>query len=131
MRKFKAKILLLVLGFSLFPWQFICLAHPLGHDHHDKDEISPCEISKKIMQQPGEHLLPPMECEHISTYTDNFNQTDTEKITPSLQIIATTVVIFNLVNFENPPQIFLLPPEPCCRSATLLSDSPLRAPPLV
>jgi len=82
-------------------------------------------------QQPGEHLLPPMDCKHISEPTDDYNQTQVERILPTIQMIAVAAVIFDLVSFETTKQPFLLPPDPKCRSATLLSDSPLRAPPLI
>jgi len=84
-----------------------------------------------VLQQPGEHLLPPMDCEHISDATDDYSQTQTERIVPTIQLIAVAAVVFDLVRFEITEQPFSIPPEPHCRSATLLSNSPLRGPPLV
>jgi len=84
-----------------------------------------------VAQQPGEHLLPPMDCEHISDATGDYNQTQVERTVPTVQLIAVAAVVFDLVSFEITEQPFLLPPDPNCRSATLLSDSPLRGPPLV
>lgn len=119
------------MGMIIIPWQLMCIAHPFGRDHKEHDGPSPCEIHRIIAQQPGEHLLPPMDCDHISDTTDNYNQAQVERIVPTIQLIAVIAVVFNLVNFEITEQPFLLPPNPNCRSATLLSDSPLRAPPLV
>ncbi len=109
----------------------MCVAHPFGHDHHKHDGPSPCELRRITLQQPGEHLLPPMDCDHISDATDDYNQTQTGQIVPTIQMVAVASVLFNFVSFEITEQPFLIPPEPNCRSATLLSDSPLRAPPLV
>jgi len=116
---------------TILPWQLVCVAHPFGHDHHEHEGPSTCELHRMAAQQPGEHLLPPMECEHISDATDEYNQTQVERIVPSIQMVAVAAVIFDLVSLETTEQPFLLPPDPKCRSATLLSDSPLRAPPLV
>jgi hypothetical protein len=82
-------------------------------------------------QEPGQHLLPPMECKHISDAIDDYNQTPVEKVVPTIQMVAVAAVLFDLVSFEIPEQPFQLPPDPNCRSATLHSDSPLRGPPLV
>ncbi|MEX0981901.1 MAG: hypothetical protein WD577_05020 [Bacteroidales bacterium] len=133
MARIKSILLLIIMGIILFPWQMICLAHPFGHahHHHHHEGPSPCEIRRIVLQQPGEHLLPPMECEHISDATDDYNQTQVERIVPTVQLIAVAAVVFDLVGFEITEQPFLLPIDPKCRSATLLSDSPLRGPPLV
>jgi hypothetical protein len=83
------------------------------------------------LQQPGENLMPLMDCDHISSATDNYSQTEVESIVPSQQLIAVVPVLFNLVSFELKELPFLIPPAPNCRSASLFSDSPLRGPPLV
>lgn len=131
MRQLKSILLLFVLGLTLVPWQSICTTHPFGHDHHGHDGPSTCELHAMVAQQPGEHLLPPMDCTHISDATDEYNQTQVERIVPTIQQVAVAAVLFDLVSFEITEQPFLLPPEPKCRSATLLSDSPLRAPPFI
>ncbi len=115
----------------MFPWQLICITHPFGHDHHEHDGPSPCEIRRMVAHEPGEHLLPPMDCDHISDATDDFNRTQVEKIVPTIKLVAVAAVLSDFVSFEITEQPLLIPPEPHCRSATLLSDSPLRAPPLV
>ena len=119
------------MGMTILPWQMVCKTHPLGHQHKDGDKPSLCEIHKKAAQEPGQHLLPPMECEHISDAIDDYDQTPVEKVVPTIQMVAVAAILFDLVSFEIPEQPFQLPPDPNCRSATLLSDSPLRAPPLV
>lgn len=109
----------------------MCVAHPFGHDHHEHDGPSPCEMRRIIVQLPGEHLLPPMDCEHISDATDDYNKTQAERAVPTIELNAVFALFSNLVIFEIREQQFLNPPDPNCRSATLLSDSPLRAPPIV
>lgn len=132
MQRFRAILLLLIIGITLIPWQSICMAHPLGHDHHEHEGPSPCELrAKAIAESDGPILLPPMDCEHISDAMDDYNQTQVKRIAPTIQMIAVAAVIFDLVHFEITERPFLLPPEPNCRSAILLSDSPLREPPLV
>ncbi len=109
----------------------MCMAHPLGHDHKKHDGPSLCEMHRMAAQLPGEHLLAAMDCEHISDATDDFHQAQLNKVAPTIQFVALTVSIFDLLSCAstNPPFIDL--PEQNCRSATLLSDLPLRAPPLV
>lgn len=123
--------LLLILGMTLLPWQSICIAHPFGHEHHHHDGPSPCELRRIALQQPGENLLPQMDCDHISKATDDYSQTQLEIVTPSLPLVAVVPVVFDLVIFEIKEQPFLIPPTPHCRSASLFSDIPLRGPPLV
>ena len=121
------------MGITLFPWQMVCSSHPFGHEHHHhvEGEPSTCELHRIYANADGQHILPPMECEHISSQIDDFNKTQTEKGVPAIQMAAIVAVVFNLVTFDNQQQTFLIPPEPNCRSATLFSGSPLRAPPLV
>ncbi len=131
MRKFKSILLLIIMGIILFPWQMICLAHPFGHEHHHHNDPSPCELHRIAAQQGGEHFLPPMECGHILSQIDDFQQPQVEKIAPTVQLFAILAIVFELVKLDNHEQSFLFPPDPQCRSATLFSDNPLRGPPLV
>lgn len=125
-------MLLFIIGMTILPWQLMCIAHPFGHDHHAHEGPSPCELrAKAIAESDGPIILSPMDCEHVLDATDDYNQTQVEKIVPTVQMVAVAAVLFDLVSFEIKEQPFLSPPEPYCRSATLLSDSPLRAPPLV
>lgn len=117
---------------TILPWQLMCIAHPFGHDHHAHEGPSPCELrAKAIAESDGPIILPPMDCEHISEATDDYSQTQTERIVPIIQLVAFTAVVFDLVSFGIKEEPFLSPPEAYCRSATLLSDSPFRGPPLV
>jgi len=120
------------MGITLFPWQMVCSSHPFGHEHHHhvEGEPSTCELHRIYANADGQHILPPMECEHISSQIDDFNQTQREIIATN-QMVAIVSVVFDLVSSDNQQEPFLIPPEPNCRSATLLSDSHLRAPPLV
>jgi len=116
---------------TILPWQAMCIAHPFGHNHHDHAGLSPCEVYRMITQQEGEHLLPPMECEHTAKAIDDYSQTQNEKIIPIIPQVALVAIVFERISFEIIEQPFLIPPDQKCRSATLLSDFPLRAPPLV
>jgi len=131
MQKLKSILLLIILGITILPWQMVCAEHPFGEHHQEHDGPSPCELRRIALQKPGEHLLPPMECENITSLVADYNSTEVNKIVPTVQIVAILAVVFDLVVFEHQEQPFLTPPDPNCRSATLLSDSPLRAPPLV
>ncbi len=131
LQRFKSILLLFIMGMTILPWQLMCIAHPFGHDHHEHDGPSTCDLHLMAAQLPGEHLLPPMDCAHFSDATDDYNQTQVERIVPTIQLAAVIAVLFDSFGFEITQQHFLLPPDPNCRSATLLSDSPLRAPPLV
>lgn len=118
------------MGISLFPWQLICVAHPSGHDHHKHDGPSTCDLHRIYAGAEGEYLLPPMDCEHISPAVDDYNRAQVEKTAPPLQLVAFAAILLDLVKLERPEKPFLIPPDPKPRSATLLSDIPLRAPPL-
>ncbi|MBK8517137.1 MAG: hypothetical protein IPL55_12915 [Saprospiraceae bacterium] len=131
MQQIKSILLLFIMGIILFPWQMICLAHPLGHEHHHHDGPSPCELHRIAAQQGGQHILPPMECNHILSAIDDLQQPQVEKIVPTFHTLIVFAVLFDFVNFDNKEQPFLFPPDPQCRSATLISDNPLRGPPLV
>jgi len=132
MKPFKAILLLFILGTTLVPWQLLCTTHLFGHHHHhEHDGPSPCELHRIAAQQAGEDLLPPMECAHISDATYDYNEVRAERTASPLQWVAVAVVFVDAAGFQPAAPPFLKPPDPRCRSATLLSDSPLRAPPLV
>jgi len=115
----------------MLPWQVICTAHVFDSNHHNHEGPSSCELHRIAAQQEGQHILPPMDCEHVSSAIDGYTQPQVEKIVPTVQMVAMAVVLFDLVKFDIQEQSVFLPPIPNCRSATLLSDSPLRGPPLV
>ncbi len=130
MQKIKHIVLLIILGITLFPWQMVCIAHPLGHTHHKHDEPSPCEIRR---QYKGEESVfwSPMECNHLLSQTDVFEQPEIEKIKPAIKAISIFTVLFDSIIREKNKHPFLLTPDPKCRSATRLTDSPFRGPPTV
>jgi hypothetical protein len=115
------------MGIALFPYQLVCTAQPFGHNSYGKNNPSTCEI----MQQPTERLLPSMVCEHISDATDDYSQNKVERVARTAQLVTISVAVSHLANYEIPEQVFLIPSDPKCRMATLLSDSPFRAPPFV
>lgn len=130
MRKFKSILFLFILGIILFPWQMICTAHIFGHSHHKQDVPSLCELRRQYKGE-GAVFWPPMDCRKNFSTVSDFQEPQNEKIVPTIQMLAIVAILFDVVTLDNQEQLFLLPPAPNCRSATLLSDSPLRAPPLV
>lgn len=113
-----------------FPWQTICIAHPFGHVHHDHDGPSPCELRKQYKGKDAA-LFPPMHCHNFSADTDNYQAPDKFQIQPIYQTLAIVAVLFEFIKITSPEQPYLFPPDPNCRSATIISDNTLRGPPLV
>lgn len=75
--------------------------------------------------------MPPMECEHILSQLDDFQQPQVVKAKPTIQTFAIASVLLDLVwilQYEKP---YLFPPDAKCRSAPILSSHTLRGPPLV
>lgn len=113
----------------LFPWKLICIAHPLGHKHHhEPGKPSPCELRKMYK---GTAYWPPMDCHRISADTDNYQAPQKYDVKPTYQTIAIAAVLFEFVKITYTEQPNLFPPEPKCRSATIISVHTLRGPPLV
>jgi len=133
MRRLKALLLLSILCFTIFPWQVVCAAHPMGHEHHAGNEPSVCDLHRAVSGASGEHLLPPMECNHFDSSVDEYQSGQTLKSAVNPQVIIVLSVFLRTVEDKGESLLttFLIPPIPNCRSATLQSDSPLRAPPLV
>lgn len=114
---------------TFFPWQMICATHPIGQEHHAHDGPSPCELRR---QYKGEAPVfwPHMHCDEKLSAVDVYTSQDNSVIV-TIRTVVVIAVLFEVFKTENQEQHFQLPPEPKCRSATLLSDIPLRAPPLV
>lgn len=131
MQKTKVIGLLFVIGMALFPWKLICIAHPFGHshEHHDPGKLSPCELHRQAAQEGGQHILPPMHCKHISPGIDNYQTTEKFQIKPTFQTLVFAAVLFEIIKVDYPEPPFIIPPEPNCRSAPVLSVHSLRAPP--
>lgn len=132
MQKVKAILLLFIFGLTLAPWQLVCTTHPLGHKHHEHNRPTPCELHKQYANADGQHLLPPMHCKHSSLTTQDYESQQPTKLTTSVvQLAAFNPVFYEISSVETPNQVVLIPPEPNCRSGTIISDSPLRGSPLV
>ena len=117
------------MGIILFPRQLVCMAHPLGHDHHQHEGPSPCELRQQYKGKEAA-LWPPMECKKALSAIEEFDQPDVQKTASSVQMVMVAVLL-DLLKINSKHQPDLPSPYPNCRSATLFSDSPLRAPPLV
>lgn len=116
----------------LFPWKLICIAHPLGHkhEHHEPGKLSPCELRKQYKGK-GPAFFPPMHCHNLSADTDDYLTQDNFQIKPTYQTLAIAAILFEFVKITYTEQPTLFPPEPKCRSATIISVHTLRGPPLV
>ncbi|MBW6481933.1 MAG: hypothetical protein K0B10_02620 [Vicingaceae bacterium] len=132
MQKVKAILLLFIFGLTLAPWQLVCSTHPLGHDHHEHDKPSPCEIHKQYANVDGQHILPPMECKHSSLIAQDYEPQQTNKLkTPVVQLAIFAAVVFEIISIETLKNNLPVPPEPDKHLKVLISDSPLRGSPLV
>lgn len=127
MQKIKSIVLLNLMGIILFPWQSICLAHPLGEPPHKG--ISTCELRKEYK---GDQAVfwPPMHCKHTVLKSTDFQQPQYDTILLVLSPFTITTYNFEFVSNEREMKPSLFLSEPNCRSATLISDNPLRGPPL-
>jgi hypothetical protein len=132
MQKAKSILLLFIIGVLVFPWGLIdfCVTHPTGHKHHHHEpgKPTPCELRK---QSEGTAYWPPMDCRKFSVSTDDYQAPDKFQIKPTYQTLAVVAVLLELVTISFPKEPFLFPPEPKCRSATIISVNALRGPPLV
>jgi hypothetical protein len=136
LNQLKSILFILTMAILLVPWSLLdfCITHPLGHEHHphEPDKPTPCELRAKAMQESnGPAIWPPMDCQKINVDSDDFEFRDGSRIKPNTQTYLVLIVLFDLHHLEFSELPKICPPEPNCRSATLLSDSPLRAPPLV
>lgn len=119
-------MLLFLMGIILFPWQAICLTHPL-HYHEGK---SICELRKEYKgNQP--FFWPPMHCKHTVLKSTDFQQSQYDSVLLVLSPFTITTYSFDFTSNQEEIRPYLFLPEPNCRSATLISDNPLRGPPLV
>ncbi len=132
MQKVKAILLLFIFGLTLAPWQLVCSTHPLGHDHHEHDKPSPCEIHKQYANADGQHILPPMECNHSSLIAQDYKPQQTTQLkTPVVQLAVFAALVFEIIFVDTPKNNLPVPPEPDKHLKVLISDSPLRGSPLV
>lgn len=122
--------LLFIFGMMIFPWRLVCIAHPFGHshEHHEPGKPTPCELHRMYAGKVT-CFLPPMHCKHLSPDTDNYQTTEKFQIKPTFQTLAFAAVVFQIIKVDYPEQPFIIPHEPNCRSAPILSVYSLRAPP--
>lgn len=125
-------LMLFLLVTSMLPWHLVCTTHPFGHDHHKQDDKpSTCDLHQKYAGVEGHHLLPPMECEHVSSELDKYQTRQKDEIKPKLQTLAVALVIFDLVELHDYNCNFIPTPEKRCNTDPPLSEISLRGPPLV
>jgi hypothetical protein len=128
MQRLKSIFLLFIFGLlisfsSLFDF---CIT---GHKHHhEPGKPTPCEL-RKLYKGDGMAIWPPM-CHKVSVNTDDYQLTNEVKIEPSIQTIVVAAVLLDLISLDYSEEPFLLPPDPKCRSATLISTNRLRGPPI-
>lgn len=121
--------MLALMAVLLFPWQVLCMAHPLGHDHHDDGHPTPCEMRKLF---DGENILPPMHCFQISLDAADFLP-DHDAVTVPVVTVPMLAVAAAVLT--------ALPPAPCVRplfpdpgggeTAALAPVLALRGPPAI
>ncbi|MBA3898756.1 MAG: hypothetical protein H0X62_00870 [Bacteroidetes bacterium] len=129
MEKIKPILLLFLMGLMLFPWQMLCLAHPTGHDHHHHDEPGPCELRE--IHKGETSFLPPMHCHTISVESDDYNQTENQRILPTTANAIVAAVVFQLLKIEIPCTQATVIPEARCNTGPPLAVFSLRGPPIV
>jgi hypothetical protein len=132
MQRSKSILLLFVTAMILFPWKLICIAHPTGHSHthHDPGKPSACEL-RKLFTGKGAAYFPPMHCNHIDPGTDNFKAPEKYQITPPAATQAMAILPVDVLPFGDRRIFFIRPPEPKCRSATIIPANSLRGPPMI
>jgi len=118
------------MGIALFPSQLACATYPIGQTNLSLCESNPCEIRTTTAKQPREQFFTAMVYKDTSNaMNDNINN-EAEKAV-STRGLAANMVVFNLDNYDVLEQVFLTPSNPKSPMATLLSESPFRAPPMV
>jgi len=68
---------------------------------------------------------------HTLSPVDDFQQTQVEKVKPTIQTLVVAAVLLDLVRIASHEEPIFFPPDPKCRSAPILSSHTLRGPPLV
>ena len=105
MHKLIAKFFINTILIAIIPWQLFCAEHPLGHEEHPSDELSPCELHDKYAHIEGDFILPPMHCKHYNASVDEFSHNHNNfKIFDFQQIIGITITDDYLLNFNHYPQ---------------------------
>lgn len=129
MKRTKSISLLSIFTMMLFPWQLMCMAHPMGHEHHHKPgELSPCEMRRLCTETS---VWPPMDCNKLSINANDFQLPQNDKLTPSVQTLAVVAVLLGLFEIDLPEDFVFSLPDQQCHSRPPPSDHLLRAPPFV
>lgn len=130
MQKYRAILLLLALGIFLFPWQLVCATHPSGHNHssHQAGKLSPCELRKQF-QSTDPAFFPPMHCHFLDAVDEDFQAPEEFQIHPQLKTIEFLNEPIRILSSMSVRTVFLFPPIPKCRSATIITVNTLRGPP--
>ncbi len=129
MKRAKSIFLLSIISMMLLPWQLMCMAHPMGHAHHHAPgELSPCE-QRRLYKETS--VWPPMDCYKLSINADDYQLPQNDKLTPSVQTLAVTAVLLELIKVDLPENVFIPLPDPKCHSRPPPSSNLLRAPPIV
>jgi len=121
-------LLVLILGFQILPFNLICLAHPLGHDHHESEGESPCELRDQ-WKGIEDALFPPMNCDHFKIDQNSYEKPPTEPIGINKVLFPrfSTIIDAEII-FSSP---FILKPDPKGNSDPPKVNYPLRGPPKV
>jgi hypothetical protein len=99
-----------------------------NHHHHAAGKPGLCELRKSFKDDA---YWPPMDCKYLNIHSNNFKQSHKEQIKPTVQILVLAAFLLEHEQITFPEQPLLLPPDPKCRSATIISVNTPRGPPLV
>ncbi len=80
----------------MFPWLLICITHPFGHDHHQHENPSPCELRKEYSGN-GPVFFPPMNCDQVSSKFEDYEKIANNNSTHFSFAIATLPFSINSV----------------------------------
>ena len=118
------------MGIALFPSQLVCATFPFGQTNLSFCESNPSDIRRTIVKQPQEQFFTAMVYKDTSNAMNDTINNEGEKAV-STRGLPASMVVFNLDNYDVLEHIFLTPSTSKSPMATLLSESPFRAPPLV
>ena len=118
------------MGIALFPSQLVCATFPFEQTNLSFCEANPCEIRTTIVKQSQEQFFTAMVYKDTSNAMNDTINNEGEKAV-STRGLPASMVVFNLDNYDVLEHVFLTPSTSKSPMATLLSESPFRAPPLV
>ena len=110
MQSAKSVFLLSMVAITLLPWQMVCMAHPMGHNHHhEPGELSPCEKRKRNKDTA---FWPLMDCDRMAIDTGHYRRPHNENLIRAIQTLFVAPVKLQLVKIELPQAPALQLPEP-------------------